>query len=219
MESDQPGRSRRELQSQWMSGQNTDEGGTVVRLESTQAVLRDHFLGWQCRLRQMAVRQSGGRPMRGMCPHLIVGGEEAARAAEITVLIVQRDSFESTAQFRHIVRRTRDPAERHENAVKFLSSAYYQQPREFSDELTALFGPGLPLVARLLQAGACTLEFDQYSQGYRLPCAVRRITQSEPAYQATYWHNAMFNPNLPADVEVIGFKPDWGRAEAEPSPI
>ncbi len=31
-------------------------GATVVRLEAAQAALRDRFLGWQCRLRQMAVR-------------------------------------------------------------------------------------------------------------------------------------------------------------------
>lgn len=198
--------------------ESTNDSGTVVRLESTQAVMRNHFLGWQCRLRQMAVRQAGGQPMQGMCPRMIFG-REPARAVEITVLIVQRSPFESTAQFRHIVRRTRDPAERHENAIKFLSSAYYQQPREFSDEMTALFGPDLPLVRDLLQAGGCILEFDQYSQRYRLPCTVRRVTESEPAYQATFWHNAMFNPNLPAGVEVVGFQPDWSRAEAEPSPV
>jgi hypothetical protein len=201
-----------------MSDRDTDEGGMVVRLESAQAVLRDHFLGWQCRLRQMAVRQAGGQPMHGMRPQMVFG-QETASAVEVTVLIVQHDPFESTAQFRHIVRRTRDPAERHENAVKYLSSAYYQQPREFSDELTALFGPGLPLVEQVLQAGACTLDFDQYSQRYRLPCTVRRIAPSEPAHQATYWHNAMFNANLPAGVQVIGFRPDWSRAEADPSPV
>jgi len=201
-----------------MSDHETGAGGTVVRLESAQAVLRDHFLGWQCRLRQMAVRQAGGQPMQGMRPQMIFG-RERPRAAEITVLIVRRDPFESTAQFRHIVRRTRDPAERYENAVKYLSSAYYQQPREFSDELTALFGRAAPLVEQLLHGRTCTLDFDQYSQRYRLPCAVRRITESEPAYQATYWHNAMFNPNLPEGVQVIGFRPDWSRAEAEPSPV
>jgi|GEM_PF-71299 len=201
-----------------MSSQDSNDGGTVVRLEKTQAVLRDHFLGWQCRLRQMAVRQAGGQPMQGMCPQLTFG-RETVTAAEITVLIVPRDSFESTAQFRHVVKRTADPSERHEAAVKFLSSAYYQEPRAFSDELTALFGPELPLVERLLQEAACVLEFDQYSQRYRLPCTVRRIAPSEPAHQATYWHNAMFNPNLPAGIQVVGFRPDWSRAEADPSPV
>ena len=29
------------------------------------ATLRDHFLAWQCRVRQYAVRHGGGRPSRG----------------------------------------------------------------------------------------------------------------------------------------------------------
>ncbi len=42
------------------------ETGQVVRLETAQAALRDHFLGWQCRLRQLAVREAGGRPSSGI---------------------------------------------------------------------------------------------------------------------------------------------------------
>ncbi len=45
-----------------------EAGGTLVRLEAVQAALRDHFLGWQCRLRQMAVRDAGGRPTSGLRP-------------------------------------------------------------------------------------------------------------------------------------------------------
>ena len=30
--------------------------------------IRDHFLGWQCRIRQIAMRQEGGRPSPGMRP-------------------------------------------------------------------------------------------------------------------------------------------------------
>ncbi len=194
--------------------------GTVVRLEAAQAALRDHFLGWQCRLRQMAVRQAGGRPTSGMRPEVrLAAGAEPLGA--ITTLIVRREPRETTAQFRHMVRKTQDPAERYDAALETLAAAYYQRPQEFSDELTALFGPppgvGPPgLADRLLAAGHCVLDFEQYSQRYRLPCAARNLGQDEPAFQATYWHNALFNPALPGGLRVLGFQPDWARAVAEP---
>ncbi len=196
-------------------------GGTVVRLEAAQAALRDHFMGWQCRLRQMAVRQAGGRPTSGMRPEVrLAAGAEPLGA--ITTLIVRREPREATAQFRHMVRKTQDPAERHGAALETLAAAYYQRPQEFSDELTALFGPppgiGPPgLADQLLAAGQCVLDFEQYSQRYRLPCAARNLGQDEPAFQATYWHNALFNPALPGGLRVLGFQPDWARAEAEPA--
>ncbi len=194
--------------------------GTAVRLEAAQAALRDHFLGWQCRLRQMAVRQAGGRPTSGMRPEVRFAGADQPLGA-ITTLIVRREPREATAQFRHLVRKTHDPAERHDAALKTLAAAYYQRPQEFSDELTALFGPppgvGPPgLADQLLAAGHCVLDFEQYSQRYRLPCAARNLGEAEPAFQATYWHNALFNPALPGGLRVLGFQPDWARAEAEP---
>ncbi len=190
-------------------------GGTVVRLEAAQTALRDSFLGWQCRLRQMAVRQAGGRPTSGMRPEVRLAEADTPLGA-ITTLIVRREPREATAQFRHMVRKTQDPAERHDAALETLAAAYYQRPQEFSDELTALFGPAPGLADQLLAAGRCVLDFEQYSQRYRLPCAARNLGEDEPAFQATYWHNALFNPALPGGLRVLGFQPDWARAEAEP---
>ena len=193
----------------------TLESGTVVRLEAAQMALRDHFLGWQCRLRQLAVRDDEGRPSQGMCPGVILSGGERP-IAQITVLVVLREPQEATAQFRHLVRATKDPAERYKNALKMLASTYFQRPRNFSDEITALFSPDSALAERLLRDQTCGLAFEQFSQRYRLPCQVRDLSAQESAYQATYWHNSLFNPNLPGDVRILGFKPDWSKAEAEP---
>lgn len=192
-----------------------DSMGEVIRLEAAQAALREHFLGWQCRLRQLAMRQSEGRPSAGMCPLLqLPDGTETAY--EITVLIVPQAPEEATAQFRHMVKRTHDPAERYKNALKYLAAAYYQHPRDFSDELTALFGPGARLTESLLATGRCALRFEQYSQRYTLPCRVRRLTEREPAFQATYWHNSLFNAEIPAGARILAFQPDWATAEADP---
>lgn len=194
--------------------------GQTVRLEAAQAALRDHFLGWQCRLRQLAVREAAGRPTTGMRPLILdlassgpASGDELMR---ITVLIVQKEPAEITAQFRHMVRKTQDPAERYDAALKTLAAAYYQRSREFSDEMTALFGPDSSLAARLLQAGGCKLEFEQYNQLYRLPCSARDLSEADPAYQATYWHNSLFNAAIPGGIRILGLQPDWAHAEAEP---
>ena len=195
-----------------------DGSGAVIRLEAAQDALKQHFLGWQCRLRQMAVREAGGRPTSGMRPLVQLPGE-TERGYEITVLIVQASPEESTAQFRHIARRTHDPAERYKKAIEHMAAAYYQRPEAFSDELTALFGPRIDLAERLLEAGRCRLGFEQYSQRYLLPCRTRALAESEPAYQATYWHNSLFNAAIPAGARILGFQPDWATAEADPPAV
>ena len=123
--------------------------GTVRRPEAAQAALRDHFLGWQCRLRQMAVRQAGGRPTSGMRPEVRLAEADTPLGA-ITTLIVRREPREATAQFRHLVRKTQDPAERHDAALETLAAAYYQRPRERRS------CPGLKFdAARKREADAC----------------------------------------------------------------
>jgi hypothetical protein len=183
--------------------------------QAAQAALRDHFLGWQCRLRQLAVREAGGRPSSGMRPELRLTAEGPPLGA-ITTLILRREPAEATAQFRHMVRKTQDPAERYDAALKMLAAAYYQRPREFSDQLTALFGPDSVIAEQLLATGHCLLAFEQYSQRYTLPCSLRALAEDDPAFQASYWHNALFNPALPGRVQVLGFQPDWTLAEADP---
>jgi hypothetical protein len=78
--------------------------------------------------------------------------------------------------------------------------------------LTALFGGGAALAGRLLAFGACRLEFDQYAQGYRIPCRVTALAEADELYQATYWHNRLFNPNPPPGAQVLAFTPDWAHA-------
>ena len=190
--------------------------GDVTHLDETR--VRRSFFGWQCRIRQLAVRRDGGRPSSGMRPYLTYGSEGETRS-RVTVLIVKAEPHETTAQFRHLVQKTNDPAERYDGGVRMLAAAYYQKPEEFSDEITALFGPRSSLVARILQRGHCELDFEQYNQRYRFPCAVRRLMQSDPAFQATYWHNSLFNPAIPGDICVVGFRPDWSAAHADPPAV
>lgn len=191
-----------------MTADNLDN---VVLTEPAATALRDEFIGWQCRIRQLSARQTGGRPSPGMRPRALApSGDELSPA--ITVLVVEAEPQDSTALFRFQYLQTPDPSERYDKALEILSAGYFQQPRNFSDVMTALFGPHSALAGRLLQHGRCVLEFQEYAQAYRLPCAVAELAADSILYQGTYQHNHLFNPNLPSGVRILSFTPDWTHA-------
>lgn len=183
----------------------------TVLIEPAAAALRDRFIGWQCRLRQMAVREAGGKPSAGMRPQVLSpDGEELAAA--ITVLIVPADPGDSVKLFRYQVLRTEDPVERYDQALELMAANYFQHPREFSDVMTALFAAKSELADELLSLGRCRLVFEQHNHAFRVPCIVAQLAEDDEHFQATFWHNRLYNPNLPARVRVLGFTPDWSHA-------
>ena len=117
-----------------------------------------------------------------------------------------------------MVRSTLDVARRRESVIKFLAETYFQHPAWFSDTLTATFGPDSHGARLLLDAKHCQLEFEQFSQRYSIRCRVWRLSRNNPLREATFWHNHLFNPSLPADTTVLGFEPDWSQSQADPSP-
>lgn len=177
--------------------------------------LAQAFLGWQCRIRQHAVRRDGGRPSSAMRPEALAG-DGSDSLGRIVVLIVKRDWEAPAARFRFMAEKTHDPADRYDAVLEFLQADYYQRPETFSEEMTALFAAGSGWVERLAGSGRCVLSFEQYGQLYRLPCSARVLDEDEGGYQLTYWHNLLFNPAMPAGVRVLGFLPDWAGAEMRP---
>jgi hypothetical protein len=184
----------------------------VVLTKVAAQALRARFIGWQCRLRQFAVRQMGGRPSDGMRPQVTtVAGEPIADG--IIMLISELEPQDSTVQFRFQYLKTQDPNERFDKVLETLQGRYFQEPARFSDELTASFAPDSALAQRLADLGRCVLHFEQSDQSYRLPCAVKRLATTHPRYQATFWHNRLFNANLPPTAQVLMFTPDWAHAK------
>ena len=170
----------------------------VVLNQQAAAALCREFLGWQCRIRQLVVRQEGGRPSAGMRPR-VMSASCAELSAGIVTLIIETEPADSTELF---------------HMLEILQGSYFQEPARFSDLITALFGPESTLAAQLLREGRCVLDFEQYTQGYRIPCAVTRLAESHSFHQATLWHNRMFNHQLPAAVQILAFRPDWPHASA-----
>lgn len=187
----------------------------VILTEAAAEDLANEFINWQCKIRQMAVREDGGRPSPGMRPSLET--EEGHRLSDgIIVLIHHEDPEESTALFRHQAKKTQDPVERYNKALEVLAASHFQYPGEFTDRMTALFGPASPTVDRLLSHGRCILGFEQFTQWFRIPCKVMALDENDPLYQATYWHNSLFNPNIPAGITIASFDPDWRHATGFP---
>ena len=178
--------------------------------------LRLAFLKWQCRVRQDAMRFEQGRPGDGITPALFLPGEDEPMGHVITVLCKPAHSV--TAELEHMAARTHDPAQRREQALRFLSATYYGKPAEFSDILTATFPPGSPGAARIRAAGRARLVFDAYGQRFDLDCKVWRLVPRNPHRRATMAHNRLFNPSLPPEAEVLGFEPDWSASRADPGP-
>lgn len=177
--------------------------------------LRKAFLRWQCRVRQMAMRDNSGRPDDGIMPQLTLTGDTEPMGHIIT-LINKSPGYSVTPELMHMAAKTNDPAQRRDQAIRFFSSSYYQKAGEFSDILTATFPPGSKGAETIREAKTVRLRYDAYAQIFDLSCKVWRLAGHNPLYQATMAHNRLFNPDLHPQTEVLGFEPDWSASTSEP---
>ena len=178
--------------------------------------IQKRFLGWQCRVRQYAMRNGEGRPTPGMRPDVLLeDGKEVASA--VTLLLVPDQLQESILQFRFMALKTQDPQERYKKAVQLLSASFYQNVENFSGLMTGVFSRSSETVNRLKKNQRCVLEFDFQQQKFRVPVGIKVLLKKNPKYEFTYWHNFLFNPHLSPDVTVLGFEPDWSDSSADPT--
>ncbi len=164
------------------------------------------FMSWQCRLRKLAMREGDGRPSAGMNAgvYSVNGGDEQAR---MNFLILHADPSERTAEFRQIVRKTQDPSQWSKKGLRILAERHYQDADRFEQKLTALFGLESSLGYALVKAGQCQLKFAEKSVEYAFDFDVESLGTEDELFQATYWHNQLFNPTLPGKVRVLSFSP------------
>ncbi len=151
-----------------------------------------------------------------MMPRLTVAGQDAGR---IAIVMNKQATPPFTAEFQHIVKRTHDPKERFEAALKYFQSTYYQDPMSFDDRLTAVFSLESALPQQLDGRDDCLLQFSQFNQTYELACRAGLLDQEDEVFQSTFWHNRLFNPSLPGALQILSFMPEWSLTRAEPVPI
>ena len=80
-----------------------------------------------------------GRPDAAIVAAVTLSGEGQPMGHVIT-LMSKAPAYSKTPEMRHIAASTYDPAKRREKALQFFSEAYYQNYREFSDEINARLG-------------------------------------------------------------------------------
>jgi len=189
--------------------------GAALGESFSTSPLRKAFLKWQCRVRQIAMRDNHGRPDDAITPALFLPGE-AEPMGHIITLLNKSPGYSVTPELLHMAKKTNDPAQRRDQAIRFFSATYYQKAAEFSDILTATFPPGSPGAAAIREAETVRLRFDAYAQVFDLTCRVWKLAPHNPLHQATFAHNQLFNPALAPDTEVLGFEPDWDASTSEP---
>ena len=185
-------------------------------IETPPHPMRDAFLGWQCRARQMMMRDHGGKPTDAVTPAVTLAGETEPMGHIITVMSKSL-SHAVTPELVHMAKRTPDTAKWRSDALTFFSATYYQKTKEFSDILTATFQPGSEGAAKMRAAQNVTLTYQAYGQRFDVACRVWKLARKNPLYAATVAHNRLFNPALHPETEVLGFEPDWAASGADPA--
>ena len=174
------------------------------------------FIRWQCRLRQMIVREREGKPDFSIMPSLsLVGSKEPL--GHIVTLMNKSQQYSHLPEMLQIAKHTHDPQIRQEKALKLLCEYYYTRSEQFSDILTATFVESSQGAKQILKADNVKLEFEAYGQQFSLFCQTKNFLKSHYYYKATWWHNHLFNPKLSKDVSVVGFIPDWKKSSSTPS--
>ena len=142
--------------------------------------LRDAFLRWQCRVRQISMRENFGRPDSAIKPRLTLNTDSEPIGDIITVLS-RTPSYSKTPEMQHMVQSIFDLSQRREKAIQFFSEIYYQKFQQFSDTLTAAFSPNSPVAEVICAAKACSLTFESYGQRFDLNCTVSTLTKKKPS--------------------------------------
>lgn len=189
---------------------------TQIETEPETLKMRRSFIKWQCRVRQIAMRESGGRPDDSITPEVKLIKDWTSLGAVIT-LIHKLPEFSVTSELQHMAKKTFDLSQKREQAIQFLSSTFYQKQAEFSDILTATFKPNSTGAARIAESKYCTLIFDAFNQKYEIDCQVWILSYEDPLHQSTIAHNILFNPLLHPKTIVIAFKPNWVKSSSSNS--
>tara|TARA_B100000700_G_C14979746_1_gene825721 strand:+ start:962 stop:1537 length:576 start_codon:yes stop_codon:yes gene_type:complete len=177
--------------------------------------IQKHFVGWQCRVREYALRNNEGRPTLGICPRVLSkDGSELSQS--IILLLIPKKKTDSIQQFRFIAKKTNDPNERYKKAIQILSSTFFQNIDDFDGELTGLFLKNSLTASKIKKHKSCILDFYYQNQSFKISSRVEELSKKDSVYQFTFWHNFLFNPNLSPESRVLTFRPDWSHSIANP---
>lgn len=173
--------------------------------------LRNMFMKWQCRVRQMAMRHGDGRPDAAIMPIVYIEGDDKP-IGHIITLMHKSKHYSVLSELNFMFEKTNDPSQIRENAIRYFSSSYYQKAIEFSEIFTATFHEKSMGAQKILKAKNLHLGFEAFSQKFDLIAKSSPLNEGDYLYQASLAHNRLFNPHMSPNFQVIAFEIDWHKS-------
>jgi len=165
-----------------------------------------NFVIWQCSLRQRNFRMFNGKPSEGIIA-LILDNKSNKEIASLRSVLIEKNSLNTAKMFEFMIKKTNDPEERFDKAVKFFASEYYNTPRNFDGSFTATFSYKSDLAKKILKKKKCNVQFFERDTGFNFNVSVSKLSKTNMKWMYTFWHNSFFNPVLNEDIDILYFNP------------
>ena len=165
-----------------------------------------NFVTWQCSLRQRNFRMFGGKPSEGTIAS-IYDQKTNEEIADLRSVLIEKKCLNTAKMFEFMIKKTHDPEERFDKAVKFFASEYYNTPKNFDGSFTATFSYKSDLAKKILKKKKCNVQFFERDTGFNFNVSVSKLNKTNMKWMYTFWHNSFFNPVLNEDIDILYFNP------------
>ena len=164
------------------------------------------FVIWQCSLRQRNFRMFGGKPSEGTVANLF-DSKTNKELCEIRTVLMEKNCTNTAKMFEFMIKQTHELELRFDKIVKFLSSEYYNTPKDFDGSFTATFVKNSDLYKKIYTKKRLSVQFFERGTGFNFLVNVSRLKKVESKWKYTFWHNSFFNNNLNENIEIFQFIP------------
>ena len=162
------------------------------------------FVVWQCSLRQRNFRIFSGKPSDGTIAK-VLDLKTNKEICDIRTVLIEKNALNTAKMFEFMIKQTHEPELRFDKAVKFLSSEYYNNPRNFEGSFTATFDKNSNVYKKLLKIKKFNVQFFERETGFQFPVTISKLKKNDANWQYTFWHNSFFNPAINENIEILYF--------------
>ena len=162
------------------------------------------FVVWQCSLRQRNFRMFSGKPSDGTIAK-VLDLKTNKVICDIRSVLIEKNCLNTARMFEFMIKQTHELELRFDKVVKFLSSEYYNNPRNFEGSFTATFDKNSNVFKKLLKIKKFNVQFFERETGFQFPVTISKLKKNDANWQYTFWHNSFFNPALNENIEILYF--------------
>ena len=162
------------------------------------------FVVWQCSIRQRNFRMFSGKPSDGTIAK-IIDLKTNKEVCDIRSVLIEKNCLNTAKMFKFMIKQTHEPELRFDKAIKFLSSEYYNNPKNFEASFTATFDKNSQIYKKLLKIKKSYVQFFERDSGFLFPVTISKLKKNDSKWQYTFCHNFFFNPALNENIEILYF--------------